>query len=236
MYFRPTAVYPVCCDEVHVCCGAWSVVATPPSPSFNLVRWYQTFLSIQAGTTWALETYLGYSVGYVCYSRRDIWALSSSANGSRSVYYGAGFTLPASSIVFPNILLHLFAAHMILTPLRCFFTSSEMLTGYCGLRMQPCTLLTPVWQVTLLLFTSLPPTNSLLDTLCLAFYWKFSFCVLDKLHQRKLVCVCNLGLCVSAMSYVEGVQVFLCMFQVPACGQYEFCFCVGFERCVFISV
>jgi hypothetical protein len=33
MWFIPTTIYPVCCDEFEVCCGAWSVVAVPPSPS-----------------------------------------------------------------------------------------------------------------------------------------------------------------------------------------------------------
>jgi hypothetical protein len=44
MKFSPATVYPVCCDEVHVRSGAWSVVAVLPSPSFNLERSFHTFL------------------------------------------------------------------------------------------------------------------------------------------------------------------------------------------------
>jgi hypothetical protein len=43
-HFLPTIVYPVCCDEVHLRFGSWSVVAAPPSRSFNLARSFETFL------------------------------------------------------------------------------------------------------------------------------------------------------------------------------------------------
>jgi hypothetical protein len=42
MYFTMTTVYPVCSDEGYVCCGAWRVVAAPPSHAFNLARSFQT--------------------------------------------------------------------------------------------------------------------------------------------------------------------------------------------------